>query len=993
MCEVVSMVVVRTEENASSDPVLEIPAGSRIEVLEVGCNDRIKVAARGTSGWIGLKTRLNEPTVVKRNLMDTFSLEGFEVGGQHEVKSAVMVRKAERLDSRAVAELYPGALVQILEISPPCRARVVTNAGPDSKVEGWITLMNKKGEPLLGTVSGVIGKRDCAVTCNSKVKALLEAARAGDVDAFAKVASASGLLRSKKVDINGRDVRGKTALIYAAAFGHFAIVEWLLSQSSIQVNIVDDTHRSALHHVAKMAHYGQSPDIAEALLKAGAVSDLRDHIGCTPLMFAAANGAEDMAAILLDAGAAINMTDTEGYTAIDYAKSLNQDYMVQFLRERGAHEDESDGGSEPAATASTATPTLSVTPAPSAPGSDEETIAAQSIDNDDGATNNGEVLQMDTVTRAKMRKKPIIKRRHGSKASDKVKKASIALAMELDKQDEFQAEVAAEESHDAAKESASAELAQCLISATDSKDIEVALEAAVAAGVDEAEISKAQHRMKELKHRAKAFDKLISAMQGSDLPKLEEAIAKAEKYGVVVDEIERARAILLQEIPRQNVRKELQSAAEQLDIKMLKSSLKEAKKVGLASEEVNRFKDILRQEEAKASAAAEVVKLVEDLTHLDMSCIASLREAKDKLTFAIKDAKGVGVAESQLVDAEQRRRKIHNTIEDLKGSIRVFCRARPLNNREREEGATEVLEKVDSMTVMMKDGLEFGFDAVFNPGSQEQVFEDCRDLVQSAIDGYNVTMFAYGQTGAGKTFTMYGAPGSEGTAPRSIRELYHIIAQESSRFEFTVTGSMLELYQSDIVDLLNKEGNGHARKLSIKLDPAGCVQIERLTEEECQNACELEDLLERGNKQRTVAATAMNSESSRSHLLFIIKIISVNRETQERLKGKILLCDLAGSERLKKSDVSGEGQKEAIEINKSLTALGDVIEALTSKQKQIPYRNHKLTQLMQDSLGGTAKTLMFVNCSPADTNKDETLMALKYATRAKQITNTTRKTV
>merc|ERR1719230_2008098 len=119
----------------------------------------------------------------------------------------------------------------------------------------------------------------------------------------------------------------------------------------------------------------------------------------------------------------------------------------------------------------------------------------------------------------------------------------------------------------------------------------------------------------------------------------------------------------------------------------------------------------------------------------------------------------------------------------------------------------------------------------------------------------------------------------------------------------------------------------------------------------------------------------------------MVRIISVNNDTKEKLRGKILLCDLAGSERLKKSEVSGDMQKEAIEINKSLTALGDVIEALTKKQKQIPYRNHKLTQVMQDSLGGTAKTLMFVNCSPASSNVDETTMSLKYATRAKNVQN------
>mmetsp|Transcript_159788 Transcript_159788/g.388000 ORF Transcript_159788/g.388000 Transcript_159788/m.388000 type:complete len:137 (+) Transcript_159788:2-412(+) len=135
----------------------------------------------------------------------------------------------------------------------------------------------------------------------------------------------------------------------------------------------------------------------------------------------------------------------------------------------------------------------------------------------------------------------------------------------------------------------------------------------------------------------------------------------------------------------------------------------------------------------------------------------------------------------------------------------------------------------------------------------------------------------------------------------------------------------------------------------------------------------------------------MNSESSRSHLVLLIKIVSVNKETKEQLRGKILICDLAGSERLKKSQVTEDAQKEAIEINKSLTALGDVIEGLTKGQKMIPYRNHKLTQLMQDSLGGSAKTLMFVNCSPANSNVDETVMSLKYATRAKKITNTAKK--
>jgi hypothetical protein len=386
-------------------------------------------------------------------------------------------------------------------------------------------------------------------------------------------------------------------------------------------------------------------------------------------------------------------------------------------------------------------------------------------------------------------------------------------------------------------------------------------------------------------------------------------------------------------------------------------------------------------------ATANVLKLLESSQQIDINSIAQLR-IKDDLSIAIQHARVVGVVESEFAEAEKRKRNIHNIIEDLKGSVRVFCRCRPLNAKEIEEGSVGTLRLVDNMTLKTNDGLEFGFDAAFNPGTQEQVFEDCKDLVQSAIDGYSVAMLAYGQTGAGKTFTMYGVHGNEGVVPRSIREIYRIIDQESVHFTFTVVGSMFELYQNDLIDLLNEEKSTASRKLSIKMDPSEGVQIERLIAEECTNVDSLEDLLDRGRKRRTKIATALNSESSRSHLVFVIHVTRVNRETQETLKGKILFCDLAASQQLKRSQAIGQRQREAIEINKSLAALGDVIEALTKRERQIPYRNHKLTQIMQDSLGGTAKTLMFVNCSPADSQINESLMALKYATRVKQITNT-----
>jgi len=371
-----------------------------------------------------------------------------------------------------------------------------------------------------------------------------------------------------------------------------------------------------------------------------------------------------------------------------------------------------------------------------------------------------------------------------------------------------------------------------------------------------------------------------------------------------------------------------------------------------------------------------------------------LRDARSELAVAIDAAKRHGVMEVELAQAEALRRRVHNNIEDLKGSIRVFCCVRPMNDREMAMGDKQAVTSIDNMTVKVQNLWEksvFDFDAVFSPARQEEVFRECNDLMQSALDGHNVTVFAYGQTSAGKTHTLFGQPGQPGLAPRMIQEIYRIVDKESDRFAHTISASMLELYKNDLVDLLSKDSPRAAiakkEKLAIRTDKNGSVQIENLLEEVCQNAAELHELLERGHRQRTTRATAMNSQSSRSHIIFTVRVTQVNLETGEQLRGKIMVCDLAGSERLKKSMVTGEAAKEAIEINKSLTALGDVVSALRQGQKQIPYRNHKLTQLMQDSLGQASKMLMFVNCSPASSNVEETLNSLKYAARAKKIKN------
>jgi len=391
-------------------------------------------------------------------------------------------------------------------------------------------------------------------------------------------------------------------------------------------------------------------------------------------------------------------------------------------------------------------------------------------------------------------------------------------------------------------------------------------------------------------------------------------------------------------------------------------------------------------EEVKQAVSASQAKALGDM-HID-----EFKDFKDKLSNIIQSARASFVPEEYLADAEQRRRKLHNCIEDMKGSIRVFCRVRPLSQSEKARDDVEVTTVFDTMTIgVARRGekvVPYHFDAVFAPGSQDQVFEDCRDLVQSAVDGYNVTIFAYGQTGAGKTFTMYGAPGQEGILSRTVTELFTVIGNNKDHYDYTVKGSMLELYRNDLIDLLSKGTDMSQEKLDLKTDKAGNTKVPGLIEETCSDATALLSLLVRGQARRTVAATAMNAHSSRSHLVVYVRITSVNKETQAKVCSKLLMCDLAGSERLKKSQVTADIQKESIEINRSLTALGDVIEALTKKQKEVPYRNHKLTQLMRDSIGGSSKTLMFVNVSPAISNMDETVSSLKYATRAKKVKNT-----
>nr|prf kinesin-related protein [Strongylocentrotus purpuratus] len=268
--------------------------------------------------------------------------------------------------------------------------------------------------------------------------------------------------------------------------------------------------------------------------------------------------------------------------------------------------------------------------------------------------------------------------------------------------------------------------------------------------------------------------------------------------------------------------------------------------------------------------------------------------------------------------------------------------------------------------------------------------ETFRSLVESVLQGFNGTIFAYGQTGTGKTFTMEGVrsnPELRGVIPNSFEHIFTHIARTQSQ-QFLVRASYLEIYQEEIRDLLAKD---QKKRLDLKERPDTGVYVKDLSSFVTKSVKEIEHVMTVGNNNRSVGSTNMNEHSSRSHAIFIITIecseLGVDGENHIRV-GKLNLVDLAGSERQAKTGATGDRLKEATKINLSLSALGNVISALVDgKSSHIPYRDSKLTRLLQDSLGGNAKTVMVANMGPASYNFDETITTLRYANRAKNIKN------
>ncbi|XP_037432127.1 kinesin-like protein KIN-14R [Triticum dicoccoides] len=342
----------------------------------------------------------------------------------------------------------------------------------------------------------------------------------------------------------------------------------------------------------------------------------------------------------------------------------------------------------------------------------------------------------------------------------------------------------------------------------------------------------------------------------------------------------------------------------------------------------------------------------------------------------------------------KERKDLYNKLIELKGNIRVFCRCRPLNTEETAEGASMAID-FDSA----KDGelivrghvsskKVFKFDSVFNPEEdQEKVFEKTAPFATSVLDGFNVCIFAYGQTGTGKTFTMEGTEGARGVNYRILDELFRVVKDRHDLFQYEITVSALEVYNEQIHDLLltGSQPSTTTKRLEVRQVAEGVHHVPGLVEARVSNMDEAWDVLQTGSKARVVGSTNANEHSSRSHCIHCVMVKGENLMNGERTNSKLWLIDLAGSERVAKTDAQGERLKEAQNINKSLSALGDVISALATKSQHIPFRNSKLTHLLQDSLSGDSKTLMFVQISPNENDVGETLCSLNFASRVRGI--------
>ncbi|KAF1765747.1 hypothetical protein GCK72_005700 [Caenorhabditis remanei] len=389
-------------------------------------------------------------------------------------------------------------------------------------------------------------------------------------------------------------------------------------------------------------------------------------------------------------------------------------------------------------------------------------------------------------------------------------------------------------------------------------------------------------------------------------------------------------------------------------------------------------------------------------------CAEELKNEKDelrRLAIDTKDAFSVCMAEMNMMltskttdffrvlieryKAEMEKRKqLHNQLVELNGNIRVFYRIRPqLASESDSQKPVVVIDDMDNGVVHVSNSsgsrkTSAGADKVIPTDfSQDQIFNEVSPIITSCIDGYNVCIFAYGHTGSGKTYTMDGPVEMPGINQRAIMQLFETAKERTGDIKYDIKVAMMEIYNEKIRDLLNTSNTN----LAIRQTEEGKSSIPGLEEVTVNSAQEVTETLARGRKNKSVAATEANVESSRSHVIVRVLVSATNLITKVTTVGRLNLVDLAGSERVSQTNATGQLLKEAQAINKSLSELGNVVLALRQNQKHIPFRNCQLTRILEDSLNGDSKTLVIVHLSPDAKSLNESISSVNFAEKIGQV--------
>lgn len=396
--------------------------------------------------------------------------------------------------------------------------------------------------------------------------------------------------------------------------------------------------------------------------------------------------------------------------------------------------------------------------------------------------------------------------------------------------------------------------------------------------------------------------------------------------------------------------------------------------------------------EELAKMTGEVKRLEEVIRAMESENGAGKEEYEKKISELEERHK---IEEKKVFDLEGERRKLQNQIQELRGNVRVFARLRPFlpNDKKREDEESVITVGMDKTSMTLRDPnkeegetgavYKFNFDRSFAPHEgQEEVFADVQEFVQSALDGYNVTLFSYGQTGAGKTHSMQGSGNDKmrGIIPRAIEHVgFTKMKLIEQGWEFQMKVQYVEIYNEIVRDLLNEGEQGSMRILR---DAYGMTEVEGvvLMEVAPENKSEIDNIMEIAARNRSVCKTDMNAESSRSHSIFTLHLVAKNASQNAVLRGQLNLCDLAGSERVDRSGAQGKALAEAKNINKSLSCLSGVFTAINNKSQHVPFRDSKLTYLLQPSFSGDGKTLMMINLSPTELSHFESLSTLRFGT-------------